>query len=101
MRSGILAAGAALALALAAGPAGAQYYDEGYGPRRYGPPPGYDDDEPPPPRRYRRYPGYGGGPGGSVCVTARGNCLTRPAPFNTPCACDIPGFGIKRGAVGG
>ena len=38
---------------------------------------------------------------GSVCVTARGNCMTRPAPFNAPCGCEVPGFGFKRGAIGG
>src|SRR5918994_923676 len=52
---------------------------------------------------------YGGGDGGygsprmrmggSLCVTSRGSCPTRPAPHNAPCGCDIPGFGFKRGAV--
>ncbi|GJD29037.1 hypothetical protein PMNALOAF_0269 [Methylobacterium adhaesivum] len=78
---------------------------------------GYDDDRP---RRYERrydedryerrrdryfddrYEGRPrGGRGGSLCVTARGNCVTRPAPYNAPCGCEIPGFGYKRGAVGG
>lgn len=53
----------------------------------------YDED------RYDRRPR--GGRGGSLCVTARGNCVTRPAPYNAPCGCEIPGFGFKRGAVGG
>jgi hypothetical protein len=34
-----------------------------------------------------------------VCVTARGTCLTRPAPPDAPCGCDIPGFGYKRGQI--
>ncbi len=38
---------------------------------------------------------------GRICVTARGNCPTRPGPFNAPCGCEIPGFGLKRGAIGG
>lgn len=36
---------------------------------------------------------------GNICYTARGSCRTRPAPVNTGCGCDIPGFGFKRGAV--
>lgn len=71
-------------------PAAAQYgYDDAYRPRR-----GYDD------RRYE----YGrprARRGGSLCVTARGNCPYPPSPLNAPCACEIPGFGIKRGAIGG
>ena len=79
---------------------------------------GYDDDRP---RRYeeRRYDedrydrrrsrydddrfdrGPRGGRGGGICVTARGNCMTRPGPMNAPCGCDVPGFGFKRGAIGG
>jgi hypothetical protein len=117
MKSGVLAIGRTLGVALALGfvasPASAQYYRDGYdSPRRYDD--GYgrryrDDDDygrrrryeeddgprfrgPPPPR-------YGRG-GGSICVTARGNCPTGFAPVNSPCACDIPGFGVKRGAVG-
>lgn len=67
-------------------------YEERYERRR-----DYDED------RYERRPrgGYGGGRGGSICVTARGNCSTRPAPFNSPCGCEVPGFGFKRGAIGG
>jgi hypothetical protein len=89
----------ALALAPALGsPAGAQYYrdEDDYRPRRP-PPPDYYDDRP---RRYRDY--YDDGPRrfGRICVTARGNCPTRPGPFNTPCGCEIPGFGFKRGAIG-
>ncbi|MEH3118575.1 MAG: hypothetical protein PGN25_13540 [Methylorubrum populi] len=105
--------GVALALGLVVSPASAQYdrggydgprrYDDGYGRRGYdddgyGRRRGYDDEDdgprfrgPPPPR-------YGRG-GGGICVTARGNCPTGFAPVNSPCACDIPGFGIKRGAV--
>lgn len=40
-----------------------------------------------------------GGPGGSICVTSRGNCVVEPAPANAPCRCMIPGFGWKRGGV--
>ena len=36
---------------------------------------------------------------GSVCVTARGNCPAYPSPIQSPCRCDIPGFGPKRGNV--
>ncbi|SFL75023.1 hypothetical protein [Methylorubrum salsuginis] len=100
MRRGLPALGAALILGLAAGPAAAQYryYDDGYGPpRRYAPPQGYYYEEPPaPPARVRR---YDGDPRGSLCVTARGSCPTWLAPPNSPCACDIPGFGTKRGGV--
>lgn len=123
MRNGILAAGRALAVTLALGfvvsPASAQYYgggydgprryddggrryrddDDGYGRRRYGDDygrrRGYDEDDGP---RFRGPP-RGGRGAGSICVTARGNCPTGFAPVNSPCACDIPGFGIKRGAV--
>jgi hypothetical protein len=36
-----------------------------------------------------------------MCVTSRGSCdYGRPIPRNTPCSCDIPGFGMKRGAIG-
>lgn len=39
---------------------------------------------------------------GSLCVTARGSCSTgRALPQNTPCGCNIDGFGYKRGAVAG
>lgn len=90
----------ALALAPALGtPASAQYYrDDDYRPRR--PPPGdYYDDRP---RRFHRYD-YEGGPRrfGRICVTARGSCPTRPGPITAPCGCEIPGFGYKRGAIGG
>ena len=50
----------------------------------------YDED------RYDRRPR-----GGGICVTARGNCMTRPGPLNAPCGCEVPGFGFKRGAIGG
>jgi hypothetical protein len=97
-----LAALAALTLGttLGAATANAQYYDDR--PRRYE---RYDDDY-----RYERrrrdfdedrYERRGYGRRGSICVTARGNCVTRPAPFNTPCGCEVPGFGFKRGAIGG
>lgn len=99
MRRGLPALGAALLLGLVAGPAAAQYryYDDGYGPpRRYAPPPGYYYEPPAPPAHVRR---PDGDPRGSLCVTARGSCPTWLAPPNSPCACDIPGFGTKRGGV--
>lgn len=122
MHNGVLAIGRTLGVVLALGfvasPASAQYYRDGYeGPRRYDD--GYgrrsrDDDDGYGRRRYgedfdrrRRYddddgPRFRGPPrgrGGSICVTARGSCPTAFAPPNAPCACDIPGFGVKRGAV--
>jgi hypothetical protein len=101
----ILVAAAALAL-LGAAPAAAQYggYGGGYGGGYRG---GWDDDDDDW-RDRRRRRGWDEGPRyerrmsmGSLCLTSRGNCRTRPAPPNTPCGCDIPGFGYKRGAVGG
>ena len=64
-------------------------YDRDQG---YGRP--YDDGErrPLPPR-------YGRQRMGSVCVTSRGNCPAYPSPIQSPCRCDIPGFGPKRGNV--
>lgn len=48
----------------------------------------------------RRDRGQRAGPRGSVCVTSRGNCPTGiMLPPNSPCQCDIPGFGKKRGGV--
>jgi len=98
----ILLAAAALAM-LAGTPALAQY-GGGYGGGRGG----WDDEDSDAQRRRRwerrrereEY-GYGRPRMGSVCVTARGNCMTRPAPFNAPCGCEVPGFGFKRGAIGG
>lgn len=93
------------AMLLGAMPAGAQYYDPYRRPPREdyydrGPPRGYDDD-----RRRPRYddrddyrPRRGGGGGGLICVTSRGNCPTY-SPINAICKCDIPGFGTKRGNV--
>ncbi|MCP1536431.1 hypothetical protein [Methylorubrum extorquens] len=124
MQNGVLAIGRALGVVLALGfvasPASAQSYRDGYdGPRRYDD--GYsrrsrDDDDGYGRRRYgddggrrRRFddedegPRFRGPPrggrSGSVCITARGSCATGFAPPNAPCACDIPGFGVKRGAV--
>lgn len=107
---------AALLLATSLGaPASAQYYGPrggydgqpggyggGYDDRRRG---GYDD---------RRRGGYddrrrGGDDdrrgasrrGSSVCVTSRGSCPIRGVvPRLTPCGCEVPGFGYKRGAAG-
>ncbi|KQO49084.1 MULTISPECIES: hypothetical protein [unclassified Methylobacterium] len=86
--------------------------DDGYdrSPRGRSP---YGDDRP---RAYDRYDGYarpyedgerrpvqqqryGRQRMGSVCVTARGNCPAYPSPIQSPCRCDIPGFGPKRGNV--
>ncbi|MGU3536369.1 hypothetical protein [Methylobacterium sp. A54F] len=101
-----LAAIAALTFGTALGTATAQaqYYGDDYGPRRYER--RYDEDRYERRRRdydedrYERRRGFDGGRRGSICVTARGNCVTRPAPFNSPCGCDVPGFGFKRGAIG-
>lgn len=72
----------------------------------------YDARPAPPPQRYRRYADedddeYYYTPRrrrvadyGSVCVTSRGNCrVPGGGPLNSPCRCDIPGFGLKRGAI--
>ncbi len=117
----LVCAAVALAAALAVLPASAQYPGGGYGGRGSGSRT-YDEDEDDYPRR-RRPPAYDSpygqqGPGQSgslygrqgygppaqrlsICITARGNCPWRPAPPNSPCGCDIPGFGFKRGAVVG
>ncbi|MGO4704842.1 hypothetical protein AB4072_03560 [Microvirga sp. 2MCAF38] len=101
---------ALLALVALVGPSFAQYYDP------YAPRPGWEHRPPPPPPGWRPPPpphsGWGPPPGqrwrpqprrqmGNVCVTARGSC-EYPQFFerNTPCSCDIPGFGRKRGAIG-
>lgn len=69
-------------------------YDDYDRPRRRPPPPPLDDDDDRPrfDRRWRS---------GSLCVTARGDCPTPPAPDNAPCGCEIPGFGYKRGQIEG
>ncbi|MGY2048680.1 hypothetical protein [Methylobacterium sp. JK268] len=104
MKSTMLATLAALTLGGSIAPAFAQYYgddddrprrryeyrDEGDYPRRPPPGPGYYERE----RVFRRE-GFG-----RVCVTARGNCPSRPAPLNSYCGCQIPGFGPKRGQIG-
>ena len=80
-------------------PAGAQYYRDDYDYRPRRPQPEFYDER----FRYRGEYEYGGPRRGfgHICVTARGNCPTRPGPFNAPCGCEIPGFGFKRGAIGG
>ncbi|NIX78100.1 hypothetical protein [Microvirga terricola] len=85
---------AALALALTA-PASAQYYGNPYppppAPEWGGPPPGYRHEWRRPAPRQRV---------GNVCYTSRGSCeYPQYFPINTPCRCDIPGFGMKRGAI--
>jgi hypothetical protein len=96
-----------------------QYYEEDYGPQRVYPP-RYEQRRVAPPRYEERRvyvqprrdyytEGYDYAPRraqrqarlGSVCVTARGSCpVGGVVPINTPCGCQIPGFGPKRGAVG-
>jgi hypothetical protein len=68
----------------------------GYERRDYG-----DDDEEVVVRRRRVPEPYerGYAPRGSICVTSRGNCASRPAPRGAPCSCEIPGFGLKHGAI--
>jgi hypothetical protein len=104
MMKRILIAAAALAF-IGAAPASAQYYGGGgYGGGGYGGGGGYrggwdDDDDRRHRRRRDRYEERPRMVMGGICVTSRGNCRTRPAPPNTPCGYDIPGFGHKRGAV--
>ncbi|HYF54485.1 MAG TPA: hypothetical protein VEA41_09525 [Salinarimonas sp.] len=86
-------------------------YDEGprYRERRI-----YRDEYEAPPRRrsweerdYGERPRRGYEPGfqrgasgfGRTCLTSRGACYIRPQPLSSRCACEIPGFGTKRGAV--
>lgn len=79
-------------------------YGQGYGGGGYGGGQGYDGGR----RGYDQDPdqGYGrrGGGGyrgaqGSVCITSRGTCpIGYQVPKGSPCRCDIPGFGQKRGA---
>jgi hypothetical protein len=77
----------ALTPMVGASPATAQYY-RGDG---YDRPPAYYDHRS---RREHRL--------GRICVTGRGSCMSEePAPFEAPCACTVPGFGVKRGQIGG
>jgi hypothetical protein len=104
---------AALTLGMAAaGPAGAQvgpnadvYILGRPGPDRYD----YDDDRPrrPPPDDDDDRPRYSDRDryerpwlSDSICITARGTCLTPPGPPNAPCGCEMPGLGYKRGQIG-
>jgi hypothetical protein len=97
-------------LGLCAGmvPATAQYYE--YPPRRNSYDPPRYSYEPAPRQSYRQYyqqdpygwddrPRYRPPVIGNVCYTSRGSCRTRPAPEQSSCACNIPGFGLKRGGV--
>ncbi|WP_146140179.1 hypothetical protein [Alsobacter soli] len=78
-------------------PYGRQPYGRGewrrhdyYGGPRYAPAPyGYGHPRWRAPARYS-----------DTCITSRGLCPTTPAPYGSPCGCNIPGFGWKRGAVG-
>jgi hypothetical protein len=93
---------AALAVLGATGPAAAQFFP-------FPPPPPPRPYYPPEQRYYGPPPGYGYGGGyyqrpvviGNICTTSRGDCPTRPRPEGSPCGCNIPGFGPKRGAVVG
>jgi hypothetical protein len=89
------AALAALILAAGVAPAFAQYYgDDEYRPRRR-----YEERYEVERPRYGRPDPYR--PRfGRMCVTARGDCPTRPGPINSVCGCEVPGFGFKRGAIG-
>lgn len=83
------------------GPSDEEVYYERRPSRRY-----YRDDDFDDRRRYgppgRRYGQAPSGGFGNICVTSRGSCPAgRPVPHNTPCGCNIPGFGYKRGAVAG
>jgi hypothetical protein len=70
-----------------------RYAQPEYAPR-YAPQPRYVQPEYAPPRPYYRQGRYA-----STCLTSRGACPDRPAPPYSPCGCDIPGFGYKRGAT--
>ena len=87
MKTRIALAVLAVALVQGAVPAAAQYYrGEGYD----RPPSPYWDERP------RRAPRFG-----QICVTGRGSCMSEEsAPFGAPCACTVPGFGVKRGQIG-
>ncbi|MCJ2089295.1 hypothetical protein MKK88_25375 [Methylobacterium sp. E-005] len=82
-------------------------------PRHRPPPPPADDDwnlpPPPPPPPYDAYDrprDRWRGPEArrqwddAVCVTSRGTCAAPAGLPNTPCGCEIPGFGYKRGQIG-
>ena len=101
---------AALALSAPAAPASAQYY----GP--YSPAPGWYEPAPryqPRSDYYERRRYYDEGPPrgvwrrparqvavGNICVTSRGSCeYPQYFQLQTPCRCQIPGFGPKRGAI--
>jgi hypothetical protein len=84
-------------------------------PRHRPPPPPADDDwnwpppPPPPPPPYDAYdrprdrwrdPEARRRWDEAICVTSRGTCSVPVGPPNTPCGCEIPGFGYKRGQIG-
>lgn len=115
---------AALAASALISPASAQYYGS-----PYSQPYEQEWSEPAPSYRYERRPDYGyerrpdygyeqrrdyrygapprvsrrperGARVGNVCYTSRGSCeYPQYLPLQTPCRCDIPGFGQKRGAI--
>ena len=108
---------AALALQALAAPASAQYYGPySPAPQWYEPAPRYRYQPQPDyyqPRSdyYERRRYYDEGPPrsvwrrparqvGNICVTSRGSCeYPQYFQLQTPCRCDIPGFGPKRGAI--
>ena len=108
---------AALALQALAAPASAQYYDPySPAPRWYEPAPRYQpkpDYYQPRSDYYERRRYYDEGPPrgvwrrparqvavGNICVTSRGSCeYPQYFQLQTPCRCQIPGFGPKRGAI--
>ena len=93
-------------------PPNSGYYPPGYPPGYRPPsPPGYYPPpggyyRPPPPAYRPPPPGYGAGPYGRppgtsrACVTSRGACDAGVwLPVSSPCKCNIPGFGRKRGNI--
>ena len=120
---------APLALVALAAPAAAQYYGSPYSQpytEEWSEPAPRYQYRPEPEYRYERRPDYGyetrrdygrdyrygerrqdswrrptrQANSGNVCFTSRGSCeYPQYFPINTPCRCDIPGFGTKRGAI--
>ncbi|WP_246689986.1 hypothetical protein [Methylobacterium sp. WL7] len=64
-------------------------------PRRRPPPPPPPGDEDDRPRYDRRWRSVG------LCLTAGVDGWSRSGPYDTSCGCEIPGFGYKRGRIGG
>lgn len=64
-------------------------------PRRRPPPPPPPGDEDDRPRYDQRWRSVG------LCLTAGVDGWSRSGPYDTSCGCEIPGFGYKRGQIGG